>query len=252
MPVSFIVCTKDNSKDCINTCESLSSIMSVPDELIVVSGSSDEHFSKIQEYLKTYKVKNKTLLWCEPAGIYNAINIGIKNSSNDWINIIHSGDIALLGSASSIVRATTLFDSQVIIFDQLYGPTLESAVRLRSKKHKKIFPHQSIFYKKSLHDEFGYYDETAFASADHKFFNKVAIKFPPHYEDVVYCFYNTLGVSSKFSIHLTRSALKDCNSFSDYVITIVKAIVKAVLGFLGDDYVHFARRVKNRIKEKFL
>lgn len=251
MTISYIVCTKNNNYECVSTCNSIIRILRPTDELIIVSGSSKDNHEDLKNYhLTNWNQRNIRLSWSRPIGIYNAINVGIAQSSSEWINVFHSGDLVLLdNNISHLWSVLNSCKKPIVIFDQLYGPTLDKASRLRSIKHPNAYPHQSIFYKSVLHQEFGYYDELSYTNGDYKFFSKATMKYNPHYNDLIYCFYNTLGVSSKFSIKLMKIELKEANGFFGVVIVIFKAAIKAILGIMGDNAIHFVRKLKNNIKE---
>ena len=59
-------------------------------EHIIVDGGSTD---KTLEFITKYNFKNKILIHQTKSGIYNAMNLGIKKSTGDYICILNADDI---------------------------------------------------------------------------------------------------------------------------------------------------------------
>ena len=174
-------------------------------EYVIVDGAStDKTFEIIEQYANKYPIK-----WIsEPdSGIYNAMNKGIKMATGNYLLFLNAGDY--LVHYNVIKSLTNLFESNkvdVIYGDALYINPFTEQYHINSKQiggafffYQDALPHQAVFYKKSLFDKFGLYDETYTINADNVFNKKiicnehVSIK---HLNQIISVFFYD-GISSK-------------------------------------------------------
>ena len=87
---SIIVITKNNTKDCIKTVVSIAEQTYSNLEIVIVCG--DNQNDKLTN-LESRIDKIKFLSIGKDTGIYDAINIGISNSKNEWIMFLNAGDL---------------------------------------------------------------------------------------------------------------------------------------------------------------
>ena len=148
-------------------------------EYVVIDGAStDKTFEIIQQYSKTYPTK-----WIsEPdSGIYNAMNKGIKMASGEYLLFLNAGDY--LVHYNVIKSLMNLFEGKE--FDMIYGNVfsvdpISEQYRIKAVKQPDALfffydslPHQAVFYKRTLFDKFGSYDETFKILADNVFNKKI-------------------------------------------------------------------------------
>ena len=148
-------------------------------EYVIVDGAStDKTVELIQQYANKYPMK-----WIsEPdSGIYNAMNKGIKLASGDYLLFLNAGDY--LVHYNIIKSLMNLFESGE--FDVIYGNVLsinpiseECCIKATENPDISFFfndslPHQAVFYKRTLFDKFGMYDETFKILADNVFNKKI-------------------------------------------------------------------------------
>ena len=146
--------------------------------LIVDGASTDKTVEIIKQYAEKYPIR-----WIsEPdSGIYNAMNKGIKLATGDYLLFLNAGDY--LVHYNVIKSLMDLFESGE--FDVIYGNVLcinpqTEQYFIKAVKNPSIFfffenslPHQAIFYKRSLFDKFGLYNENFPIIADNIFNKKI-------------------------------------------------------------------------------
>lgn len=132
-------------------------------EYIIIDGGSTDGTLGI---IKQYEDKIDYCISERDNGIYDAMNKGITLATGEWLNFMNAGD--------------KFYDANILtnIFckhnnsDLIYSDTLMSNGTLfecNIKKNRII--HQSLIYKKSLHDEFGHYiDNKKISISDYMFF----------------------------------------------------------------------------------
>jgi hypothetical protein len=146
----------------------LSSIKPILDNVEFIIVDSSEYFP-INDY-KEFNFQN--YYWVKPKGVYNAFNFAISKCTRKYIMCLNSGDIITKEGINLFIDGAIFKDSlDVFLFSQisffhnkeiLFEPLIES-----------IWPHQSIIYKRELHDKYGLYSEKYKIISDQLFFEKV-------------------------------------------------------------------------------
>ena len=124
--------------------------------IIVDGGSRDGSLDVIKKYEK-YISK-----WVsEPdEGVYDAMNKAIRMASGEWINMMNAGDvyhsnIVLQSIFDQVIRKDTM-----VLYSDHYG-IMPDGQRVFCKNdmisHVYGFNHQSIIYRRKLHEQYGYY-----------------------------------------------------------------------------------------------
>jgi len=141
--------------------------------IIIDGGSSDESLSIID------KNQNKINYWIsEPdKGIYNAINKGIKEAVGEYCFFLNSGDCLhnefVLGKVFSNSSNEQILYGNALIFkngkEQLKDYPDEKKISFRYLT-KSIICHQSMFFKRSLFDLYGLFNENLKYAADWEFY----------------------------------------------------------------------------------
>jgi hypothetical protein len=158
--------------------------------IIIDGGSKDGTLDVIKKY------EDYIDYWVsEPDnGIYDAMNKGIILSNGEWLNFMNCGDsFSSVDILSNIFTSINLEDIDLIYSDIKIGNDFVYICDI--KKNKVI--HQSLIYKKILHNEFGFYlDNKKVMVSDYIFFmlskNKKWFKY-----DKPIANYNIDGVSNK-------------------------------------------------------
>lgn len=186
-------------------------------ELIIIDANkkSEKHF--IQKYLKNKNIKYNHIsdfgLDQDP-GVYGCWNLAIKNSTGKYITNTNIDDRRAI---DAIEKQFDLLESKKYI-DLVYYRTLEtdkSNESMDSNSASKEFPcldfsfnnllkvnspHCQPMWKRSLHDEFGYFNETLRFAADYDMWLRAAeggVKMQKINETLGLYYRNPCGVSSK-------------------------------------------------------
>jgi glycosyltransferase len=186
--ISVITISYNNENDIRPTIESVISQSYKNIEYIVVDGQSlDSTMSIVNEYSN-----HIDKIISEPdKGMYDAINKGIRLATGDVFGLIHAGD--RLFDEQIIGRIAQHFTSNDI--EAMYGHSVlvnqeDEPVRVnRSPKFRKSLfkagwmpSHQSIYLKKEIIDNLGYYRTDLGGSGDYEFvlryfyFNNLRVK----------------------------------------------------------------------------
>lgn len=146
--------------------------------ILIDGGSTDGSREYISELAQS--TNNNISYWCseKDKGVYNAMNKGIAKSLGEYVIFMNSGDWFINESVLSEVFGTSRNS------DVLYG-YVERVLEGRQQRllgflHKseidmvdmyyQTIPHQGTFFKRSLFDKFGLYDESLKILADRKFY----------------------------------------------------------------------------------
>lgn len=188
MRVTVITICYNNEKDIRETIESVVS-QSYPDiEYIIVDGESGDRTLSI---VNEYKDSISKVISEPDNGIYDAINKGIRQATGEIVGLIHAGD--RLHDREVIFKIVNHFKNNTI--DASYGHSIivngkDNPVRInKSPEFKKSLfkmgwmpSHQSIYIKRSMFDELGYYRTDLGGSGDYEFvlryfyFNNLKVK----------------------------------------------------------------------------
>jgi hypothetical protein len=238
----------DNQDDLIRTISSLSKLVRKDDEVIIVSSSKKVDYNNELHNINLIKLNCKLITyWMPPSGVYPAINSGVSLAKGNWLNIIHSGDIVIADSLNEIHKLIKADNVDIIICNQKYGPNIHNSSLLNAQDHKTIIPHQSTFYKRKLHIEHSFYDETKKTISDQLFFKSVITDTNTIYLPIIYCFFNTNGISSKFNYEIFKEEILLKDNLMDKFSYVFKGAIKMTLTFFGPTIMQAARSLKNYI-----
>lgn len=141
--------------------------------IIKDGGSTDKTIDIIKKYERSF---GKKLKWCstKDQGLYDAMNEGIKMTTGDIIGIINSDDIL----ANNLVISTIVNEFNKKNCDATYGDLvfMDSATMTKPTrnfigyKESKVFgwqmPHPTLYLKRSIYDEIGYFNTNYRIAAD--------------------------------------------------------------------------------------
>lgn len=180
--ISVITINLNNKEGLCKTIESVVSQTFTDYEYIIIDGGSmDGSVDVIKEY--SDKI---TYLVSEPdKGIYNAMNKGILNAHGEYFQFLNSGDeytssFALEIALNCITRKE--LNVNLIFFDYIYRSSSE--VRLVTSNdvldkyvlRKKGFGHLSTFYRGTIFDKVGLFEESFSCSGDRDFYMKALLR----------------------------------------------------------------------------
>ena len=215
MILSIITINYNNSDGLQRTIESVLSQTWTDFEWIVIDGgSTDGSLDIIKKHASHFS------FWCsEPdKGIYNAMNKGITHAKGEYLNFLNSGDCfyssdSLLGLFKNtyiedilICDAMYLYNGHEIVFCDASSCNYDYDFFMRG-----TLPHQASFFKRTIFDKFGNYDESLKIVADWKFFVETIYYggATTKYVPIKMCLYEGNGISTGETMQNERKMVTD-------------------------------------------
>lgn len=197
-------------------------------EHIIVDGGSSDNTLKI---LNNYKFKKKKIILANKSKLYEAINIGIKESSGQIITVLNSDDIYNTpNTLSNVINFIKKKTEKIFLGDVVYfkNENFYKIKRYFSAKNFKRWmlkfgimpPHTGSFIHKDIYNKYGFYDPNYKIAGDFDFFLRVIYKNKVKFKKI-----NTLitrmkigGISSKNIYSYIISSLEILKSLTEYKI----------------------------------
>jgi glycosyltransferase involved in cell wall biosynthesis len=157
------------------------------------------------EIAKSYNDERINFLSEEDAGIYSAMNKGIKKASGQWLYFMGSDDVLFDNDVLRDIHSSTLHNGKT---DVIYGNVfLKGAKKLYDGQtslfklmHERNICHQAVFYHTSVFSKLGSYNERYKLLADWDF-NIRCFQHPDLiivFVDRIICLFNDAGKSSNY------------------------------------------------------
>jgi glycosyltransferase involved in cell wall biosynthesis len=266
MKLSIITINKDNSAGLEKTIQSVTEQTFNDFEYIVIDGkSSDNSVDVIKIYIKkiTYWISE------QDAGIYNAINKGIRIANGDYCLFLNSGDYLInnntLNDVFEIIKklpeadiyySDCLKDTNEI---QYFPKTMDMAFLVY-----RPISHQNTLIKRSLFIQHGFYNENLTIASDWEFWLNEIWKYKSNYIylPIKISVFDTNGIGSKMSdiqknenIIIYKNVFHDLSDilidYKDYYNSIYRDIVKSFglppsLKFILRIYRYFLKKIKKQ------
>lgn len=206
MILSIITINRNNAAGLEMTMRSVLSQTCKDFEYIIVDGAStDGSMAVIQRLAQEFGSRLKWL--SEPdSGIYNAMNKGIRMAVGEYIEVLNSAD--LLAAPDVVERMTTALVEKgkpAILYGNMVKMDAQGKENGKSKEveyslrqyYASTMNHDCCFIKRSLFEEYGYYDETLKIVSDWKWFlQAIGLgKVRPVYVDIDVTWFDTGGIS---------------------------------------------------------
>lgn len=225
------------------------------EHIIVDGGSTDNSVDVIKEYVakvKSQELIDKSVIWSsEPdKGIYNAMNKGIRKATGEYCQFLNSGDF--LASPDVTERMMAAMEDGI---DILYGGMLKIGEKRNAVDksyaredvtlnmfYRGCLNHSPAYIKRSLFNEYGYYDETLKICSDWKFYMQSIVlgKATTKHVDIVVTHFDMNGISE------TRKDI-----LNDERNRLLKEMIPQ--GILNDyDRYHFPMEQYDRLKRHHL
>lgn len=181
MPMLTIITVVYNSGDLI--LETLQSVRSKKNEsleyIIIDGGSTDETITHIIEF----KSSIDHYISERDAGIYDAMNKGIKQASGDYICFLNAGDTL---ADDFITKVGQYLNGQYDILSygiQIKAPSGKLSLYLPEEIDRNTFnpqhmylPHPGLLVKKTIFENYGVFDVSFKSSADLEWVNRIITK----------------------------------------------------------------------------
>lgn len=184
-PVFSIITCAYNSEEYIQEC--LDSLViqefSNYEHLIIYSPSKDKTLEIINKYINNNHEKDIKLIECEPNGISNAMNIGIRNARGNIIHFLHTDDYFYNKDTLEVVykyfennkelecligNKTLKYEHNKISFS-INFPTIYKKWGTKLIYIFNWVPHAATFIKKDIFEKHGYFKENLEYGMDYEF-----------------------------------------------------------------------------------
>lgn len=236
MKLSIITINYNNSEGLRKTMESVLSQTYKDFEYVVVDGASTDSSMDIIR-ASALQVEGLEITWIsEPdKGIYNAMNKGIRMASGEYLLFLNSGDF-LIGE--DVLKKVFENECTADILCARCNVSDNGKVIWTSNPPEEVtfgtlyivgLAHQSTFIRKSLFEQYGYYDESFRYNADIEFWYRAIVDNGASTQkiDVITTDYNLDGVSEKKK--------NDPVFIGEHKRILAKSIYKKIL----PDYKHY-------------
>ena len=251
MQVSLITCTNNSEETIRDCCLSISSqTYSNIEHIILDNNSKDKTISVI----KKYSQKNVKIYQQKSIGIYGAINEGMKISNGNIIGILHSDDVLIDKDVISVITQKFINENLDILFSNVYytkkndltkiirkwKSNLKGGIQSNDILDKKINngwmpPHTTLFFRKSLLKDIGYYDESLKISSDYDFiirlFKRKNLKI--FYLNEFTVKMRSGGISNKNIRNIFLKMNEDFNIMKKFKFNAIKTIIVKNLSKIG-------------------
>jgi len=185
-------------------------------EYIIIDGSSTDSSVEIIK-----KNKNKIHYWIseKDSGIYNAMNKGINVANGEFILFLNSGDVLNGNLALQDFISLPNFGGDVIYGDykfdkgeKIYPDYLTPFFFIISS-----LPHQSTFFRKTVFDKMGLYEEKYRISSDKAFYIKCFLSNEFNFKHLTYplTLFDLSGMSNNPS-YLEKQIAENEMIFKEY------------------------------------
>ena len=208
MILSIITINRNNATGLEKTMRSVF-LQTIKDiEYVVVDGAStDESVDVIKELAPEF---GNRLKWVsEPdAGIYNAMNKGIKMASGEYIQILNSGDCLasenvtgrMLRALDKRNRPSILYGNMVKCFPdgrRVVDKCFAGQEITMLGMYTGTLNHDPAYIRRELFEKYGYYDESLKVVSDWKWYTQAIIfgEENPEYVDIDVTLFDMTGIS---------------------------------------------------------
>ncbi|HYP17213.1 MAG TPA: glycosyltransferase family 2 protein [Opitutus sp.] len=163
---SVIVVCRNPGPQLRSAIASLWSQREVIPDIVVIDGNSNDG---TREWLETHRSRFGTLISEPDRGIYHAMNKGIARAAGDWVLFLGADDRLADESVLASVRGKAAGTSSGVLAGLA---TYEDGRVYRYSRHahplaRNFAHHQATFYRRSLFDEHGSYDESLRIAGDY-------------------------------------------------------------------------------------
>ena len=207
MKVSVITINRNNAAGLEKTLQSVASQTYKKFEYIIIDGASTDGSAEV---IKKYEAEFAHLKWVsEPdAGIYNAMNKGIRIASGDYIQILNSGDCLasddvterMLSALERTEFPSILYGNMVKCFPD--GHKLEDKSFAGQEitllgMYTGTLNHDTAYIRRNLFEKYGCYDEDLKIVSDWKWYLQAIVLNgeKPQYVDIDATLFDMSGIS---------------------------------------------------------
>lgn len=202
-------------------------------EYIIVDGASTDGTLDI---IKKYSAKISILISEPDKGIYDAMNKGLKLASGEWINFMNAGDCFSDNNVLNSIFSLEIPSNKSFLYSDIYSRKKNGHYYINIMnvtEHECKLVHQSVIYRKCLHDEYGYYAVTnKIIVSDYLFFLRVPIDQIMKINTII-AKYAAFGISEQGLWCLQQSCCADVvfrkRSFWTMIIRYILIRIKSII-----------------------
>lgn len=156
--VSVVTVCFNNRDGLKRTIESFAAQDYAGKELIIVDGGSNDG---TQQIIQRYKDIIDSFTSEPDNGIYDAINKGIKRATGEWVVCMNAGDVFASDTVLDDVLGKDIPKDKQFIYSDYAESDADGKITVKPSDRKRgLVFHQSAIYRRSLHNEYGYYTVT--------------------------------------------------------------------------------------------
>jgi glycosyltransferase involved in cell wall biosynthesis len=206
MKISIITICLNRKNEIRETIESVLSQTHSNIEYILIDGGSTDGSLEI---INSYSKEIDHVISEPDKGIYNAINKGLKLTTGEVIGLLHAGDLfnnknilSAIQSSFEVNKSDLIYGHSLVFSnsrDKLVRKNISSPYKENLMKLGWFPSHQSIYFKASVFDKCGFYNEAFKIAGDYEFLLRVlhVFKLKATMVDVFIVKFHLGGVSSK-------------------------------------------------------
>ncbi len=204
-------------------------------ELVIIDGGSTDNTLKIA---KQFQPHIGTLVSEKDKGIYDAMNKGIKAAKGEWVYFLNAGDCFYNNEVLA-----TIFDKELAGIDLVYAkvqtinePTGVNyingqPVKLADFYYKYPICHQAAFFRRTVFDQLGFYNDTYKLVADSEWFVRFFMsgKHQSLFIDEIVAYYDIQGASYHKRMLSQRELLRYSNQYFPFLIALINRIMYPII-----------------------
>lgn len=201
-------------------------------EYIIIDGASDDgSVDIIKEYAARSGLPHKVSYWVseKDAGIYNAMNKGIRAAHGEYVAILNSGDSYVLDALCGIKEMAREHDGAILYgaVNMIYkGKLKEVWGENADVLPLKTIPHEAALIPMGVYQAYGLYDESLKICADYDLFCRLKEKGVPFfYTSKIITNFDDTGISSGMS---KQHKAEDDIVRGRYGVAVKKTLAKRV------------------------
>ena len=207
MKLSVITINRNNSAGLEKTLQSVAAQTFKEFEYVVIDGASTDDSVEV---IKKYESRLTRLKWVsEPdAGIYNAMNKGLRMASGDYIQILNSADCLtapdvterMLAALEKADNPSILYGNMVKCFPdgrKIVDKCFAGQEITMLGMFTGTLNHDPAYIRRDLFERYGYYDESLKIVSDWKWYLQAIIlgSEKPQYVDIDVTLFDMTGIS---------------------------------------------------------
>ena len=229
MNLTIITVSKSFCNDLINTIESVDIQNFQPHEHIVIISIISN--LEIDYLLNNYSSYNRFFIFNEDNSIYNAMNLGIRNATGNYLYFLNSGDLFFNNTViKQIATYSSSFSNQILIFQTIQ--VYDKLLFLRNPKNNlyKLATspaHQGFIVPYNPHKlDLYLYNESNYISADSEWMRKLLLNYQYHIIEFIICKFYLGGISN----YPTLKTIKLKKTNSKFYYEIMKYTYRLLFG----------------------